>query len=120
MKYHALVQKTKHLSHALEDESQDALEVVVENIAVHLSDYTRRDFAARLPEELRTAAMMVPTASALDDDLIEQFMDLSDVDESRARRYIRAAWEAICELFDGDSVRDITAELPPNVVTALE
>lgn len=120
MKYHTLVKKIRHMAQAREDESQDALEVVVENIAVHLSDNTRRGFAAKLPEELKTAAMMVPTASSLDDDIIEQFMDLNDVDEHRAKAYLRAAWEAICELFDGDSVRDITSELPRGMVAELE
>lgn len=120
MKYHALVQKIKHLAQAREDESQDALEMVVENIAVHLSDGTRRDFAAKLPEELQTAAQMVPTASADDYNIIEQYMDLEDVDEHRAREYLRAAWETITELFDGDSVKDITAELPRGMVSVLE
>lgn len=50
-------------------------------------------------EELQSAAMMVPTASA-EDDIIEQYMDLEDVDEHRARDYLRAAWQAVCELFD--------------------
>lgn len=120
MKYHTLVQKIKHMAQAREDESQDALEVMVENIAVHLSDTTRRDFAAKLPDELQTAAMMVPTASNLDDNIIEQYMDLNDIDEHRAKAYLRAAWEAITELFDGDSVKDITAELPSGMVAELE
>ena len=120
MKYHTLVQKIKHMAHAREDESQDALEVVVENIAVHLSDATRRGFAAKLPDELQTAAMMVPTASSLDDTIIEQYMELNDIDEHRAKAYLRAAWEAITELFDGDSVRDITSELPSGMVAELE
>ena len=120
MKYHTLVQKIKHMAQAREDESQDALEVMVENIAVHLSDTTRRDFAAKLPDELQTAAMMVPTASNLDDNIIEQYMDLNDIDEHRAKAYLRAAWEAITELFDGDSVKDITAELPRGMVAELE
>lgn len=120
MKYHALVHKIKHLAHAREDESQDALEMVVENIAVHLSDDTRRGFAAKLPEELQTAAQMVPTANADEDNIIEQYMELGDVDEHRAREYLRAAWEAITELFDGDSVKDIKAELPRGIVSVLE
>lgn len=120
MKYHTLVHKIRHMSQAREDESQDALEVVVENIAMNLSDKTRRGFAARLPEELQTAAMMMPTASSIEDDIIELYMDLEDVDEHRAKSYLRAAWEAICELFDGDSVRDITSELPHGIVSVLE
>lgn len=119
MKYHALIQKIKHLSQAHEDESQDALELVVENIAIHLSDQARRGFASQLPEELQTAAMMVPTAGT-DDDIIEQYMYLEDVDEGRARRHLRAAWQAISELFDHESVQDITSELPRSMVAVLD
>ncbi len=119
MKYHALITKIKHIAGAREDESQDALELVVENVAVHLTDRTRRGFAAKLPEELQSAAMMVPTASA-EDDIIEQYMDLEDVDEHRARDYLRAAWQAVCELFDRESMDDITAELPRGMVAVLE
>ena len=79
----------------------------------------RRGFAAKLPEELQSAAMMVPTASA-EDDIIEQYMDLEDVDEHKARDYLRAAWQAVCELFDRESMDDITAELPRGMVAVLE
>ncbi|MGB4795690.1 MAG: DUF2267 domain-containing protein [Candidatus Saccharimonadales bacterium] len=120
MKYHALITKIKHIAGARDDESQDALELVVENVAVHLTDRTRRDFAAQLPDELQTAAMMVPTASVADDDIIEQYMDIEDVDEHRARDYLRAAWQAICELFDREAVEDITSELPRTMVAVLE
>ncbi|MGB4800001.1 MAG: DUF2267 domain-containing protein [Candidatus Saccharimonadales bacterium] len=120
MKYHSLIKKIHHLVGARDDESQDALELVVENVAVHLTDRTRRGFAAQLPAELKTAAMMVPTATSIDDDIIEQFMDLDDVDEHRARDYLRAAWQALCELFDRESVQDITAELPRRMVAVLE
>lgn len=119
MKYHSLIRKIKHLAQAHEDESQDALEVVVENIAIHLDDVSRRDFASRLPEELRTAAMMVPTASIMDDDIIEQFLDIEDVDEGRARQFIQAAWEALSELFDTDALKDIVRQLPRRTALAL-
>ncbi|QQS19807.1 DUF2267 domain-containing protein [Candidatus Saccharibacteria bacterium] len=120
MKYHVLINKIKKLANSRDGVSQDALELVVENVAMHLTDYTRRGFAAKLPEELRSAAMMVPTASTLDDDIIEQFMDIDDVDERSARDYVRAAWQAISELFDRESVEDITAELPRRMVAVLE
>lgn len=108
------------MSHARDDESQDALELVVESVAVHLSDSTRRGFAAQLPEELQSAAMMVPTAVRIDEDIIEQYMDLEDVDERKAREFLRAAWQAVCELFDRESMRDITAELPRQMVVTLD
>lgn len=120
MKYNSLIRKIKHLAQAHDDESQDALEVVVENIAVHLDDVSRRDFASKLPEELQNAAMMVPTASSMDDDIIERFLEIDDIDEGRARQYIRAAWEAIAELFDTDILRDIVRQLPRKMVVVLE
>ena len=120
MNYHELIRRIRDTSSAEEDESQDALELVVENVAAHLSDQTRREFAALLPSELQSAAQMVPTANHIDEDIIEQLMDLEDVDEGSARKRIRAAWQAISDLFDSTEVDDITAELPRQIVASLE
>ena len=119
MTYTNLIRRIKSMAGAREDESQDALEVVVENVAANLTDYTRRGFAARLPRELQDAAQMVPTMTHLDEDIIDQLMDLEDVDEHRARHILRAAWRALIELFDNESVEDIQAELPQNVMAVL-
>lgn len=120
MNYHELIRRIKDSSHSDDGASQDALELVVENVAAHLTDSTRRDFAAGLPDELQNAAQMVPTANHIDEDIIEQLMDLEDVDEQSARNRIRAAWQAICDIFDSNEVDDITAELPLRVVASLE
>lgn len=120
MKYRELIRRIKESANAEEDESQDALELVVENVAVHLTDSTRREFAAALPEELKNAAMMVPTINHIDEDIIEQLMDLEDVEEHQAKKHIRAAWQALKDMFDSTEVDDITAELPRKVVAALE
>ena len=120
MNYHELIRRIKESAHADEDESQDALELVVENVAAHLPDRTRQQFAAALPDELQSAAQMVPTASHIDEDIIEQLMDLEDVDEMSAKERIKAAWQAVCDIFDTREVEDITSELPRQVVAALE
>lgn len=120
MNYIDLIHRIKAAASADDDESQDALELVVENVAAHLTDHTRREFAAALPEELQSAAQMVPTANHIDEDIIEQLMDLEDVDERSAKARIRAAWQAICDVFDSSEVTDITSELPNQVVAALE
>lgn len=115
MKYRSIVSKIKAMAGAREDESQDALELVVENIAANLTDVSRRSFAAQLPEELQNAAQMVPTITHIDEDIIDQLMDLEDIDESRARAHIRAAWQAICELFEREEVDEIKSQLPERV-----
>lgn len=120
MKYHELIRRIKIAAHANDDESQDALELVVENVAAHLTDHTRRGFAAALPEELQNAAQMVPTASHIDEDIIEQLMDLEDMDERSARARIKAAWQALCDVFDSREVDDITSELPRQMIAELE
>lgn len=120
MNYHELVRRIKDTASADESASQDALELVVENVAAHLTDHTRREFAAALPDELQSAAQMVPTANHIDEDIIEQLMDLEDVDEKSARARIKAAWQALCDIFDSREVDDITSELPLKVVAALE
>ena len=120
MKYHELIRRIKDSAGAAEEESQDALELVVENVAVHLTDQTRKGFAAALPNELQHAAQMVPTAQHIDEDIIEQLMDLEDVEESQAKRHVRAAWQALKDMFDSSEVDDITSELPRTMVAALE
>jgi uncharacterized protein (DUF2267 family) len=120
MKYHELVHRIRAATSTEEYESQDALELVVENVAAHLSDQTRREFAAALPDELQSAAQMVPTAQHIDEDIIEQLMDLEDVDEVSAKRRIRAAWHALRDIFDSNEVEDITSELPTRMVASLE
>jgi uncharacterized protein (DUF2267 family) len=120
MRYNELVRKIKTIAHINDDESQDALELVVENVAAHLSDHSRRDFADALPEELQDAAQMVPTASHIDEDIISQLMDIEEVDEHSARARIKAAWQAICEVFETSEVDDITAELPRKMIAELE
>lgn len=108
------------MASASDDESQDALELVVENVAAHLTDHTRRDFAAALPDELQNAAQMVPTATHIDEDIIGQLMDLEDMDEGSAKKRIKAAWQALCEVFDSREVDDITSELPRQIVAELQ
>lgn len=120
MNYLQLIHRVKDATSAADDESQDALELVVENVAAHLTDRTRREFAAALPDELQSAAQMVPTANHIDEDIIEQLMDLEDVDEISAKERIRAAWHALRDMFDNSEVEDITAELPRTMVAALE
>ncbi len=120
MHYHELIRRIKNAVPANDDESQDALELVVENVAAHLSDHTRQGFAAALPEELQNAAQMVPTANHLDEDIIDQLMDLEDVDESSARARIKAAWQVLRDIFDSREVDDITSELPRQIVAELE
>lgn len=119
MKYIDLIHKIKAAAGARDDESEDALELVVENIASNLTEYTRRGFAARLPKELQDAAQTAPTMGLVDDDIVDQLMDIDDVDEHRAKRNLRAAWRALCEYFDTESVEDIQAELPQHMRVVL-
>ena len=119
MHYNELIRRIRAMTQTDEDSSQDALELVVENVAAHLTDHTRREFAAALPDELQSAAQMVPTASHIDEDIIEQLMDLEDVDERSARDRIKATWQVLCDVFDSREVDDITSELPKQIVAEL-
>jgi len=118
--YRDLIRRIKEAAGASYDSAQDVLELVVEKVAVHLSDPMRREFAANLPRELQSAAQMVPTVQHLDEDIVGQLMDLEDIDEVGARARIKAAWQALCDMFDSHEVSEITAELPYQVVAVLE
>ena len=89
MNYYELIHRIKDTARTDDDASQDALELVVENVAAHLTDHTRREFAAALPDELQSAAQMVPTANHIDEDIIEQLMELEDVDETSAKVFVK-------------------------------
>src|SRR5438105_4107724 len=119
MKYRELIKKVQHYSGFSDSESQDALQLLVESLAVHLTEGERKDFAAQLPQELQDIALSVyATENNSKEDILQQFMDLEDIDESRAKKQIKAAWRALKDAISGGEIEHIKAQLP-NTTTAL-
>jgi uncharacterized protein (DUF2267 family) len=120
MKYRELIKKVQDYSGFSDSESKDALEMMVESLAVHLTEGERKDFASQLPQELQDLALSVyATRENSREDLVEQFMQIEHIDEGRAKKQVFAAWRALKDAITPGEIEHIRAQLPNNTVAFL-
>lgn len=120
MGYRELIKKVQNYSGFSDSESQDALQMMVESLAVHLTEGERQDFASQLPSELQDIALSVnATKENSRQDIVEQFMEEERIDESRAKKQIHAAWKALKEAISPGEINHIRAQLPNSMVAFL-
>jgi uncharacterized protein (DUF2267 family) len=120
MRYRDMINMVQQISGSSDEESTDALQFMVESVAVHLNEGERKDFASQLPVELGDIALTVlPTADNIRDDIIEQYMELEEVDEPSAITQIKAAWNTLKEAISGGEIEDIKSQLPNQLVGML-
>lgn len=120
MKFRELVKRVQLYSGFSDAESQDALEMMVESLAVHLNEGERKDFASQLPEELKDLALSVyATDENSRQDIIEQFMEVQEIEEPRAKKQIYSAWKALKDAISEGEIRHIKAQLPEHTVVFL-
>lgn len=113
MEYPELVKKVQYYSGCTLNESEDALQVTVESLSVHLTEQERRHFASQLPAYLQDIALSVlATDTNSKEDVLQQFMYLQHVDERRAKRQLLASWRAIKEAISSGEIKHIKAQLP--------
>lgn len=120
MGYRELIKKVQIYSGFSDQESKDALEHMVETLAVHLTEGERQDFASQLPEKLQDIAL---TVQATEDnsqiDLIEEFVEVQKIEPSRAKKQIMAAWRALKDVISGGEMEHIKAQLPNKTAAML-
>jgi uncharacterized protein (DUF2267 family) len=120
MGFRELVKRVQNYSGFSAAESEDALEMMVESLAVHLSDGERQDFASQLPMELQDLALAVlPTEAHAKQDMLEQFMEEERIDEGRAKKQMFAAWQALKDALTSGQIDHIRAQLPNTTVALL-
>jgi uncharacterized protein (DUF2267 family) len=120
MKFRELIKVVQMDSGFSDTESKDALEMMTESLAIHLNEGERKDFASQLPEELQDIALSVlPTVETANQDMVEQFMEVQDIEESRAKKQIMAAWNALKEALSPGEIEHIRAQLPNQTVAML-
>lgn len=113
MKYRELIKTVQHYSGFSDSESKDALDGAVAAIAVHLTEGERKDFAAQLPTELQDLALAVyPTEETATEDLLEQFTEMQEVDEPRAKMQFISAWQALKDTMSIGLIDHIRAQFP--------
>jgi uncharacterized protein (DUF2267 family) len=120
MKYMEMIKNVQTNSGFSDVESEDALEMMVESLAVHLTEGERKDFASQLPERLKDLALSVyPSKENATEDIVEQFMKFEHIDESRAKKQIHASWDALKEALSKGEIEHIRAQLPNRTVALL-
>lgn len=112
MGFRELIKEVQLESGFSDAESKDALEMMVESLAVHLDDGERKDFASQLPEPLQDIALAVmPTEQTAQQNILQQFMEQEGIEESRAKKQILAAWSAIKQAVSDGEIRHIKSQL---------
>lgn len=120
MKFRELVKRVQKYSGFSDSESQDALEMMVESLAVHLNEGERKDFASQLPLELKDIALSVlATEENAHQDMVEQFMEAEGIDEPRAKKQLFSAWHALKDALSEGEINHIRAQLPNKTVALL-
>lgn len=113
MGYQELIEKVQDYSGLPDEESKEVLDCTVESVAALLTEEEREDFASQLPTELQDIAL---DAELVEDksqkDVLLQFEKKLDVDESKAKKLLVAAWEAIKDTVMPGEIENIRAQLP--------
>ncbi len=120
MKYRELIKRIQHDSGFSDAESQDALQLMVESLAVRLTEGERKDFASQLPTELKDIALSVrSTSEDRKVDMLQQFMDLQNIDENHAKKQIKVTWHALKKAISPGEIDDIKSQLSNKTVALL-
>lgn len=120
MGYREMIKKVQKYSGFSDAESKDALDHMVESLAVHLTEGERKDFSSQLPHELQDLALSVEaTEDNSQKDIIVDFMENQNIDEPRAKKQIFSAWRALKDALTEGEINHIRAQLPNKMVTIL-
>lgn len=115
-----LIRKVQLYSGFSDVESRDALEMMVESLSVHLPENERKTFAKYLPEQLQDIALSVyATRENSKQDILEQFMEIQHIGETRAKRQIMSTWKALKDALGYNKLRHIKQQLPKHTVAFL-
>lgn len=114
-----LVKKVQLYSGFSDQESQSALEQMVNSLARRLNDGERKDFASQLPPELQTIAHEALPLANKHEDIIHEFMDVQRVPEPRAKKQILSAWHALKDAISPGEIEDMRAQLPNKTLELL-
>lgn len=120
MGFRELIKKVQMYSGFSDSESKDALEHMVESLAVRLTEGERKDFASQLPQELKDIALSVyPTPENYQKDILLEFMETQHIEMGRAKKQILSAWKALKDAISEGEIEDIKAQLPNKMVAFL-
>lgn len=113
MGFREMIKRVQIYSGFSDTESKDALEIMVECLAVRLNDGKRKDLANQLPQQLQDIALSVlPSEENTHKELVEQFMEIQDISRAHAVKQIHSTWHVLKDAVTGGEITHIRAQLP--------
>lgn len=121
MGYRELIKKIQHDSGFSDEESETALDTLVESLAERLTDEELGNFASQLPSELQIIAIATPMEERADRQLgiVEEFMIKERISEAHATKQVLSAWAALKSFISEGQIRHLKAQLSPAVASIL-
>lgn len=121
MKYRELVKKVQSYSGFSDKESEDALQLVTETLAVRLTEGERKDFASQLPEELKDMAMSIEgdPDKLSKDEFYKEIEETQGIDHGHAKKQIMAVWQALKDALTPGQIKHIKTQLPGDLSSEL-
>ncbi|HSX16256.1 MAG TPA: DUF2267 domain-containing protein [Candidatus Saccharimonadales bacterium] len=104
-----LVKKVQLYSGFSDQESQMALEQMVDSLARRLTEGERKDFASQLPPELQMIARDALPLADKHQDIVGEFMEAQRVPEPRAKKQILSSWHALKDAITPGEIEDMRA-----------
>lgn len=115
MGYRELIKKIQHDTGFSDQESETALDTLVESLAERLTDDELRKFASQLPEELQKVAMLTPMEDREERhmDIVAEFMLKEQISEDHAKKQVLSAWAALKSFISEGQIDHLKAQLSP-------
>jgi len=115
MKYRELIKKIQHDTGFSDQESETAIDTLVESLAERLTDEELGNFASQLPSELQTIAMTTPMEDRHERhmSLVEEFMIKEQISEEHAKKQVLSAWAALKSFISEGEINHIKSQLSP-------
>lgn len=121
MGYRELIKKIQHDSGFSDQESEVALDTMVETLAERLTDDELEKFASQLPTELQEIAMvtMMVDRDERHMGIVEEFMVREQISEDHAKKQVLSAWGALKSFISEGQINHLKAQLSPHAAGIL-
>lgn len=115
MNYREIIKKIQHDSGFSDEESETALDTLVESLAERMTDEELRKFASQLPQELKDVAMATPMEDRDERhmDIVAEFMIKEQISEAHAKKQVLSAWSALKSFVSEGQISHIRSQLSP-------
>jgi uncharacterized protein (DUF2267 family) len=120
MGYREMVKTVQRYSGFSDHESESALHTFLRVLSRRLTSDEREDLASQLPAELQDDALQTEETDKMQmEDLMQEMADELEVDESRAKKQIMAAWNTLKDAVTPGEIQHIRSQMPQSMTAVL-